>query len=511
MRKLLVAKSAMWAFLCLLGAALVMGLALALMPAPALADDLAPGNTEMAMQDDNLVLVVNAEELHNALDGASTDPDHPTTIAVGADFGPDSSDPFLVKKGTYVKLMMEDRKIWDADVKADPVFRVQGSMTIEGTGTIGRPLVGTAIEVDGGKLVCDGTASALVLGMHIYGEDCGVLVKSGTFELNVGEVKSGSGDDSVGVQVDSGTFNLKTGNVTTELDYRNGIKVNGGALYMLDGTVNNLEVDGGSATMKGGEITGSACMRDKGSFIMEGGTVSDGIYNYAFAAERLTVFGSAVVTGITGIEGSCTLIGSPTIKSEHSSEPDIRLPEYGEIVVQGALTKTYSVTTYTKPSVGKPVVFTSGLKGNGDASNFTSVEGAYKVTLNENGEAQLEVDTSVQAATLTYDLAGGTLDGKTDKVTVEAKVGDVVEILKAPTRDGYTFKYWKGSEYKPGDKYTVEGDHTFTAVWEKSTKGSSAKTGDVLGGLVLALLACAAVALCSLALARRRNRIRSDK
>ncbi len=74
----------------------------------------------------------------------------------------------------------------------------------------------------------------------------------------------------------------------------------------------------------------------------------------------------------------------------------------------------------------------------------------------------------VEQGTLTFDLAGGTLDGKTGSITIVANVGDTVTIPNAPTREGYTFKYWKGSEYQPGDTYTVEGDHTFTAEWEKN-------------------------------------------
>ena len=73
-------------------------------------------------------------------------------------------------------------------------------------------------------------------------------------------------------------------------------------------------------------------------------------------------------------------------------------------------------------------------------------------------------------ATLTFDLAGGTLDGKTGTITVTANVGDTIELPGAPSRDGYTFKYWKGSEYEAGAEYTVEGDHEFTAEWEKDTE-----------------------------------------
>ena len=40
--------------------------------------------------------------------------------------------------------------------------------------------------------------------------------------------------------------------------------------------------------------------------------------------------------------------------------------------------------------------------------------------------------------------------------------------IGVPTRTGYTFQYWRGSEYEAGADYTVTGDHTFTAVWEKT-------------------------------------------
>ena len=53
-------------------------------------------------------------------------------------------------------------------------------------------------------------------------------------------------------------------------------------------------------------------------------------------------------------------------------------------------------------------------------------------------------------------------------------VGDVVKMPAAPTRKGYKFVCWKGSELHPGDNYKVEGDHTFTAIWKKSAgKGVS--------------------------------------
>ena len=70
---------------------------------------------------------------------------------------------------------------------------------------------------------------------------------------------------------------------------------------------------------------------------------------------------------------------------------------------------------------------------------------------------------------ITYDLNGGKLNGKTGKIVVQSDEGDVITIMDAPTRKGYTFDYWKGSEYHPGDEYLVEEDHTLTAMWTKDT------------------------------------------
>ena len=44
-----------------------------------------------------------------------------------------------------------------------------------------------------------------------------------------------------------------------------------------------------------------------------------------------------------------------------------------------------------------------------------------------------------------------------------------VKIHDAPTREGYDFLYWKGSEYQPGDAYTVIEDHKFVAQWQKKS------------------------------------------
>ncbi len=78
-------------------------------------------------------------------------------------------------------------------------------------------------------------------------------------------------------------------------------------------------------------------------------------------------------------------------------------------------------------------------------------------------------DATVNEYDITLDLAGGTLDGQTGTVTWARPYGSTIT-LPEPTREGYVFKYWKGSRYNAGDKYVVEGAHTFAAVWEKEAE-----------------------------------------
>ena len=94
--------------------------------------------------------------------------------------------------------------------------------------------------------------------------------------------------------------------------------------------------------------------------------------------------------------------------------------------------------------------------------------------------------------TITYKLNGGKYNGSTADIVKHYQAGTKISIHEAPARKGYKFLYWKGSEYHPGDKYTVTEDHVFTAQWKKNAKPGdpdkpdkpdkpdtpSAKTGD---------------------------------
>ncbi|MBQ1484383.1 MAG: InlB B-repeat-containing protein [Eubacterium sp.] len=107
--------------------------------------------------------------------------------------------------------------------------------------------------------------------------------------------------------------------------------------------------------------------------------------------------------------------------------------------------------------------------------------------------------------TITYDLNGGTMDGKTGKVQVVVDEGTTIT-LPTPTREGYTFDYWEGSRYEAGAKYTVTGDHTFTAQWKKKDPDIP-QTGDTSNmGLWIGLMAISAAGLIGGAVYARKRR-----
>jgi len=163
-----------------------------------------------------------------------------------------------------------------------------------------------------------------------------------------------------------------------------------------------------------------------------------------------------------------------------------------------------------------PIPATGHVEGDPVRENETAAGYDEVVYCTACGE-ELSRTHVVNKATLTFDLGGGTLDGKTGTITIEANVGDTVKLPAAPTREGYTFKCWKGSEYAAGADYKVEGDHTFTAEWEKDAEPAPSKpdcsakpaipaTGDNVGMLVLMLSVAALGSLCVLAGCASRRR-----
>lgn len=130
-----------------------------------------------------------------------------------------------------------------------------------------------------------------------------------------------------------------------------------------------------------------------------------------------------------------------------------------ENVLEEAVLKYGETPDYTGPEPTKKETEGYTYEFDGWDSEFKPVTGDVTYT------AQfIEI---AKTFTLSFDLNGGSLDGKTGKIEIKADYASSIKLPAAPTREGYTFLYWKGSQYDASADYVVQGDHTFTAEWEE--------------------------------------------
>ncbi|MBR0385407.1 MAG: InlB B-repeat-containing protein [Erysipelotrichaceae bacterium] len=102
----------------------------------------------------------------------------------------------------------------------------------------------------------------------------------------------------------------------------------------------------------------------------------------------------------------------------------------------------------------------------------------------------------METFTLTFDLSGGTLDGKTGSITMDVLERTEITIPKAPEKKGYKFLYWEGSRHNPGETYLVTEPHQFTAVYVSEAPATGDSNNIMLyiamgGGALVVALACA--------------------
>ena len=286
---------------------------------------------------------------------------------------------------------------------------------------------------------------------------------------------------------------------------------------------------------KGANMGGGVCVLI-GTFIMEGGEISGNRAVDAAGGVETKQSGYFIMKGgkITGNTGGGVLVaygmpfrisGSPVISGNYDDEGEglkeanVMLPSVNLIQIDGKLESGAKIGVTMGTGTG---VFTSGLPGNGDISNFISDNPDYMVMLTDQKEAKLGVVYSVvsgdgqtwtrgTASPASFTIKGKPSDkGTFDKFTgirvngvdvapdrYEAAAGSVVVKLKASYLDGL----------KPGT-------HKLTAVFTDGEAKASfkvaqspgkqpgdpsklPKTGDDSQPLLWALLAivCAGVAV----------------
>ena len=117
-------------------------------------------------------------------------------------------------------------------------------------------------------------------------------------------------------------------------------------------------------------------------------------------------------------------------------------------------------------------------KGWYDNENLTGSP-VTAISNTETGNKEYWAKWTVNQYTITYDLAGGTVEGNPDTYTIETEAFT----LKNPTKSGYTFTGWSGTGLDGENNMTVTiptgstGNRTYTAHWRYNGSGSSSSGG----------------------------------
>ena len=193
-----------------------------------------------------------------------------------------------------------------------------------------------------------------------------------------------------------------------------------------------------------------------------------------------------------------------TVKKVWEDEDDqYRLrPENLEIVLKGddgsSVSATLDGTADDAPNTAEPVgyeiepwVVSFVNLPKVDDEEKTIVYTAEEAAVPENYECKVTGDSGEgytitntctyeppQIYEITYKLNGGEYEGSKEDIIESYESGTEISIHKAPVREGFEFLYWKGSEYHPGDKYTVTENHTFTAEWKEAGSPDDPKDPD---------------------------------
>jgi len=167
-----------------------------------------------------------------------------------------------------------------------------------------------------------------------------------------------------GAITNAGTLNIQGGTITG-----NSATGNGGAVYNT-----------GTTTISGGSLTGNSAVNggaiyNSGTLIVSGGSIQN---------NTATTNGGAIYHNGTYFY----LQGSPTITSNtvSSTANNVYLATTKQITISGGLSYSNDKAIGIATEDAR-LVFTTGLSGNGNASNFTSNQTGKGIGLNSAGEA----------------------------------------------------------------------------------------------------------------------------
>ncbi|MBO4539708.1 MAG: hypothetical protein J5781_05480, partial [Clostridia bacterium] len=332
---------------------------------------------------------------------------------------------------------------------------------------------GKAVTLDLKGFVIDRNMSAAAADGAVLNVEAGAsLTINDSSERQNGKIQGGKGSGAScgGVSV-NGTFIMNGGNITgNTAGYTGGVYVGSAATFTMNGGSiqdntgsDNSSVGGvlvnGTFTMNGGSIDnneGKGCCGVcvyYGTFIMNDGAIADNTINNSISSfggvdvqSGIFTMNGGSITGNTGgvdvdsnatfnVSGEVMIINNNNI---FSNSLDVRA---AVINIVGALPDNARIGVY-KNSAG---AFTNGLSGKGEAYNFISNVGTYRVRINGSNEAELYEPSS--SPTLTFKLATDSNGGYSASVngTVYSCTGSDVNVT---AKEGETICLSCASDYR---------------------------------------------------------------
>ena len=357
-----------------------------------------------------------------------------------------------------------------ADVTCDSMISVPAN-TSKILDLNGKTLTTVATNTVYGTLTIQSTVSGGNI-IHTHKSQVISVQEEATLNINSGTIHGYNADRAVIGGAEGGTYNLNGGKIVTSAS--NAFSIGSGSTLNLNG--GEIECTSGSTGMG----TASAVWAHGDSTINWNCTAittntGDGIRMKSAGNGTVNVTGGSFTATSSSLPeeggyaiycnsnmGTLNLEGNPSISGR-----GIYLADDKVINITNDLSNTnpISVTMQT------PGVFTSGLSGNGDASNFANGNGTgYALTLNASGEAQI-----VSTHTVTWKNWNGDVLETDENVAAGSTptYNGATPVRPEDMNATYTFSAWDddtttyliGQELPP-----VTGDVTYKAVYTADIK-----------------------------------------
>ena len=314
----------------------------------------------------------------------------------------------------------------------------------------------------------------------------------GTFTMEGGSI-SGNTARNYGAGVNNqGTFTMEEGSISGNTANCGGGVENRGTFTMSGGSISDNTANGNPGggvmnsstfTMSGGSISGNtanygAGVENDGAFTMSGGSISGNTaINFGGGVEVLNNGTLNIGSGDNEESRDITISGNKNKKGDGKTD-NVYLHSGNMINVTGEVSAAskIGVTTESQPADQAPVVFTSGLSGKGNISNFFSDEG-YAVTETEGNSPEAQLTAHKHEWTIWETEVSGTYKIKCTGCTF----GECTVTATAEDRD-YTGEPYDGVTITAQPALPPELFITWTYEGRDGTDYDASETGPTNAG-----------------------------